>query len=299
MAVISTKHYLWAGNVLILGLVVWSAVGFGMSVLEKQMEGVLPDSGPTEIQRRAVSRKKSLSQYESIIKSNIFGGNADKTPASKPVKSTPGQTTFGNYRLRGTVIDPEQRYVAAILEDTKTGEQHLYRPGDDIDGAKLVRVERSHATLRHDGREIRLEIYMDEGPAAPTRGRPRPTVRTSRTGDSKETIAQDLGDNRYVISRETLSKHLDNLNSFMSSVRIMPYFKDGEAHGFKVAAVRRNSPVSQLGIQRGDIIMSVNDVGVGKPEDLVNLYRQLQQLDTITIDIERRGSPLTLTYSLR
>ena len=92
---------------------------------------------------------------------------------------------------------------------------------------------------------------------------------------------------------------MNNLNSLMSNVVIQPFFKEGQPYGFKVARIKKGSPVDNLGFERGDIVLKVNDNQVGKPEDLISLYNQLQQLEEISVEVERGGSPRTLTYSFR
>ena len=47
------------------------------------------------------------------------------------------------------------------------------------------------------------------------------------------------------------------------------------------------------------MVIRVNDVAVDNAEDLINVYHQLRQLESVTVDIERRGKAVTLAYSLR
>jgi general secretion pathway protein C len=81
-------------------------------------------------------------------------------------------------------------------------------------------------------------------------------------------------------------------------VVIRPVEVEGNS-GFQLASIRRGSIIEKLGFNRGDVIMSVNDVPVGSPEDLFNLYQQMNQLDSANVMVQRRGNPLSLTFTFR
>jgi general secretion pathway protein C len=112
-------------------------------------------------------------------------------------------------------------------------------------------------------------------------------------------LSQPAGPGRYYINREQLGRQMSDLNQLLSTVVIQPNFVAGQAKGLRVAAVKAGSPAGALGIQSGDVLLSVNDVALGSPEDMINMYQQLQQMETITVGLERRGAPLTLTYVFR
>jgi general secretion pathway protein C len=259
------------------------------------------------------TKLQPLSSYEAIAQFNMFGAAPEQTssPSASPKTqdNVPVTDKTGNLRLKGTIVDRANDYGLAILEDIKTREQNLYHPGDRIGNGTLVSVARDSVTLRENGQDTRLMIFDDVTPARPERTSPtppRPEESSEPTGpeppvedEAQEPLAQDMGDNRYVVSREALGDKMDDLSYFMSNVRIQPFFKDGQPHGFKVAAVKAGSPVESLGLKRGDVVLMVNNVTLSKPEDMFNLYRQLQQMDTVTVEVERQGKTETLTYSLR
>ena len=313
---LSTKHYLWLGNLLVLGLIVWSGVSLGMSVLGHGLDVGVHETAPVSSGPGPNIKMRPLSNYEAIAQLNMFGAATDQKtgPAvsEKTTSKVPVTDKTGNLRLKGTIVDRHSTYGLAILEDIKTREQNLYHPGDKIGNSILVSVARDSVTLRENDQEVRLLIFDDDSLSKPEKGsaprRPEPPQKgdppdqpepDGAADQEEEPLVQDLGENRYVVSREALGGKMDDLSYFMSNVRIQPYFKDGEPHGFKIASVKAGSPVEALGIQRGDIVLTVNNVTLSKPDDMFNLYRQLQQMDTVTVEVDRQGQTETLTYSLR
>lgn len=305
---ISTKHYLWMGHLLILGVIVWSGVNLGMTLFAYRLDDWAKEKAPVEISESLVPQSRSLREYENIVRENMFSLQPEKqADTQKPAaESTPAPVVEKRnlvLRLRGTIIGPRPNMSYAILETIKTRKQDLYRIGDQIDGAVLIAVAPEEIHLRRQGTVEKLKIVEPKSAPA-TRSAPRNTPRrtaprATRTKTPESKIARATGRNRFIVSREVLNRDITDLYSLMSQVRVQPYLKNNEPHGFQLSSIRPNGLFYQLGIRNNDVIVKLNGVAVRQPEDIMGLYRQIQELDTVTVEVERRGRPMTLTYSLR
>lgn len=295
---LTTKHYLWIGNLLVMGVVVWSAVSFGLSIYAHRSAPDTAVTGPSDSDGPGRIRTASLTQYEDLSRSGLFG--AQKSAPAPEVAGTPDEPSVvkssGDFRLRGTVAG-DTGYQAAIFENTSTNEQAIYRVGEKVGDAVLVKVDRDGAVIRRDGQEIALDIYEDETASA-GQAPPSPLAPPRPDNDDNGQIARMVGPNSYIIDRDALSRQLNDLNSILSQVVIRPVEVEGGS-GFQLASIRRGSLPEKLGFNRGDIITSINGVPVGSPEDLVNLYQQLGQLDSANVEIQRQGRPVALTFTFR
>ncbi|MEW5723762.1 MAG: type II secretion system protein GspC [Thermodesulfobacteriota bacterium] len=306
---LGAKHYIWAANLLVLGLVIWTGVGLVMSVVDRRLEAGRVGREPASPAQGLAPRALTLADYEAIARHNIFNPRAGKNaPESPAAKAAPARRSAGNLKLKGVIYNEKNSYAAAILEDGATKEQDLYRAGDRIGPAEVVRVGPDWVTIREGGQETKLRLSLDEGPVEVSplpEGEPQalpwsgPETEQPSSGEGEEPIAQAVGPGQWLVSRETLARHMGDLNYFLSNVLIKPHFQDGKPAGFQVASVKNGSPVHLLGFQRGDVIKKVNGVLVANPEDLVNMYHQVQQMETITVDVERSGQELSFTYTLK
>ena len=82
-------------------------------------------------------------------------------------------------------------------------------------------------------------------------------------------------------------------------VRIMPSVKNGKPNGFRITRLSSRSPVSKIGVQRGDILSSVNGTALTGPDTVLSMMTQLNTLNRVVVTVERRGKPVELTYLLR
>ncbi|MEZ4468684.1 MAG: hypothetical protein R3F43_30660 [bacterium] len=80
--------------------------------------------------------------------------------------------------------------------------------------------------------------------------------------------------------------------------RIIPRMEAGKAAGVKLYGIRRRSLAGALGFQNGDAVVRVNGKVIDGPDRLLTLYQELQGEATLTVDLERRGQPMTLHYTL-
>src|SRR5438445_12915992 len=71
----------------------------------------------------------------------------------------------GHARLRLWGVGPQGREARAVIEDTTTHRQELYRVGDQVGGARVAAIDWDRVTLEGDGGEQVLELSPP--PSAP------------------------------------------------------------------------------------------------------------------------------------
>ena len=96
-----------------------------------------------------------LSDYKAITSRNIFNsGNQPvaETPKTEAVDIEKLKETDLKLKLWGTVTGQDKR-AYAVIEDTKSREQNLYRTGDSIQKAVVKLILREKVVLRVDNRD--------------------------------------------------------------------------------------------------------------------------------------------------
>lgn len=68
--------------------------------------------------------------------------------------------------------------------------------------------------------------------------------------------------------------------------------------GIVIIQIAADSPAAQAGLQRGDILLKINDTAVNSYKDLVNALANLKAGDQVTLTITRGGVERTLTATL-
>jgi len=82
-------------------------------------------------------------------------------------------------------------------------------------------------------------------------------------------------------------------------VRILPAYKDGQPEGFKLFAIRPGSLFSLLGMVSGDVVRRINGFEMNTPANALEAYTRLRDANRIDVDLERNGSSIRKSYSVR
>jgi general secretion pathway protein C len=87
-------------------------------------------------------------------------------------------------------------------------------------------------------------------------------------------------------------------NELAKSVRAVPDQVDGEVRGVRLFGIRPKSLPARVGLQNGDVVLRVNDLGVADPEAALEAYEKLRQATTLRVLIDRHGERRALVIDL-
>ena len=228
-----------------------------------------------------------LSTYELILQRNIFDSRGPATgslQAAALAGSTEATARSTNLVLLGTMVAGAQSSALLSIEK-ETALLHLDEelPG----GGRIKQIDRQRVLISwSDGSEQEL-LVSNEAPA----------IGTQTTTNSAQGI-RSAGENRWLISRNEIEKARADLNQLLKSARLEPKIVGGVTQGFLVRMVRSNSLVAKLGIKRGDLIKEVNGVPLDSPEKALQVFQQLREAKKVSVNLLRRGKPLSYSYEV-
>jgi type II secretion system protein C len=313
---LTIKHYLALAQILIAGMIVWSGIHLGMTFLSHRLEDKAQRQTQVRVAPNRAPQPRALAEYKTIVTSNLFSAQQTETAGGESAGDSPDATQAPQrsslLRLKGTIVQNRPEDSFAVLEVAQSGKQGLYRVGDQVEGMEILRVLPEWVEIREGGSVVRLAMSKSgsEG-GAPAVGRPESEAGSAPEGSSmrpgpssagrggEARVARMVGANSYLIDRNSLNEGLTDLSAVMSQVMVQPSIKDGQPHGFQVSSIAPGSLVTELGLRNNDVVVRINGAPIRQPEDVIGFYRQFQQLDTVRLEIERAGRPVTLTYSMR
>lgn len=240
--------------------------------------------------------------YNAIVEGNIFNSKMRGKKPETPVGSDQAMPETAlprvplNQTLLGTMVgNDEESY--AVIEDSKTHEQLLYRVGDLIgEDGKIAKITRNKVVVRRGGENEILEVSL-----FPEENKPVPhAAQTALTpaGPTGNNV-RPAGKNRWVVDRREIENAVDNLPQLLTKARIVPNFSDGKPDGFRIFAITEDSLYSKIGLQNGDILHRVNGIEVKDPQNFMKVFEQLKDESAITVDLVRNNQKETLSYEIR
>jgi general secretion pathway protein C len=219
----------------------------------------------------------------------------------------------GTMRLIGTVVLPGdlERSLAAIVgSDNKAG---LHRGGAEVEGSRIRAIHSDGVVLQNTGVLCRLAMFEVEGPAKKPKLQPaikqrkalakkRGPTADRNAGLSEDEMAegiQKVNDTNYNVSRSMLNKVLDNAGKIIGIAAIAPKMEGGQSIGMEIRGIRPGTLLTNLGIQNGDILESVNGQPLSNPDTALGAYTTLRTADKFNLSIRRGGQSMMINYSLQ
>jgi hypothetical protein len=192
--------------------------------------------------------------------------------------------------LRGTLPD-----IGVLLEDQ--GIQHVILVNESFDVYTLDEVNYREAVfVRGNERVVKDLLYSKETSPPPSRLR----------ASSVPAVQSDLG--RQVIpadpaqgtpgelNRDLIDQLMENPFDELRRVRLRPV-ADGQ--GLQIQWINKDSILAQLGVQKDDVIQSINGIVFRNMGDISNSMNSLMNNDRFDVVVMRNGKSTSLQYQVR
>jgi len=102
----------------------------------------------------------------------------------------------------------------------------------------------------------------------------------------------------YRVSKTDIHYYSKNPNKIWKDIAIAPVKKNGKITGFKVNRIKVNSKMAMLGLKKGDIIIEANNIKLSSFKDAINLYKNINKIDTIALIVLRNNQEKEIIYEI-
>jgi general secretion pathway protein C len=305
-------------GLLVIAFLAWLLSDVTNSLIENSLNRATVAVGekapPAEISEVAKAHPEDY--YGPIIERNIFDSRnliaPEDTAAFGPnrfLNIPEGVAVKSNlpFTLIGTVVYPKPEDSACTIMDDKKVRGY-YKVGDPLQQVTIASIKRKRVEFLNSGvleyieiPEVALEpnkpstLVAGYKGAAGGGGGPEGEggAEGAEGATGSETIVT-VDEGHYIVDRREVESAFDNLNNLLREARVIP-----DKTGFKFVAIKRNSIYSKLGLRRGDVLQRVNGVDIETPEKAFQVFQQLKNQNSITIDLIRNGTGKTIQYEIR
>ncbi|MBT3182598.1 MAG: hypothetical protein HN337_08860 [Deltaproteobacteria bacterium] len=326
------KQYSWVVDILgvlfcSFFLAKISSVYLGKALEVKRSIGVLATAEVSPISRE----KKDLAAYDPIIARNIFdpterakeGSQADEGVVEEEASLT-GEAVLTSLSINvlGVLVvgegrdkrssatiaggssspPPERGRGRGKKKSRSSGGAKVYSVGGDESFApntKLVLIQPDRIEFVNNGRLEYAEVGPDSGAnifGPPVEATTVAAVET-KSGDKKESLIKGDG-GKFTVDKREVDNALQNLDRLYTEIRAVPNFSGNKVSGMKILSVKKGSIFSKLGMKRGDVLQKINGLELDVKKGF-EIFNQLKDKSSITLDLIRQGQPTTLEYEIR
>lgn len=251
--------------------------------LDRRIRADAPDS--------QMPRQQAYAYYAAIAQKDLFHtGQAETPPGARTGAELENlEKTRLNLRLWGTITGTDEK-TYAVIEEKSGSKQALYQEGDTIGQGRIRMILRKKVVLTVNGQDeiLEMEDLADQAGRLPD-GQAQPAPEAADISVSEEPIS---------ISGQQMDEAMQDVSTLMRQVRIRPYFEDGRPGGLMLSGIRSESVFSEMGLESGDIIKSINGRQIRSVEDAMTFYENMQSSGEVELEIERNGSRQILSFQI-
>ncbi len=213
--------------------------------------------------------------------------------------------------LIGTVSGARESGYAILID--KKGTQEVFKTGQSVfEYGILDKVQKDRVHIISGGVPVELLLSdviftkdaARQGEPSASTPRDRPDGRRARVdaagqAEPPASMAKRTADGAYAVDRQRIIRAMENMGDVMTDARFIPNIVEGSAKGFILNEVKGGGLFHSLGLQNGDVLLSVNDFDISSPESALQAFTALKGMDRVQLNVIRDGSNTTLTYQLR
>lgn len=233
-------------------------------------------------------KKEPADAYAVIPQRNLFG-STDKPVAEKKLEtaaSVEGPDLATVLAIKGIVAGTGKDGFVVIEEQGKN-KQQLYKVGNTLAGAKLIKIARRAVTFLVGNKEKILKMAeTNENPLIPARPSLLPAATSGRSSP-------------LVVSRSEIDASMKDMGTMLSQAQIRPFYTDGAPDGFMISNIKPGSIYERLGLVNGDIIQAADNRKLLTADDVTALYNTMKAGSSFMLSVKRGGQQQNLPYIFR
>lgn len=249
---------------------------------------------------------------------DIFGEAPQQLATNETVVSAPIEEetvdTKLNLVLMGVIASSDESAGRAII--AASGQQEMYAPGAELpagNGVTLAKVMDLRVILNNNGRFESLWLYQDSDDprrASIASSYATPEQAAGRSWSDENAVAGDDQQSPVFVDKSPMSDRRGGegpnaedptaeITRNISDVVAMSIHREGgQVVGYKIRPGRNAEQFKAFGLEADDIVTAVNGVPLDNPGKIMEIYKNMSNATSASLEIKRGGSVLSVDIVL-
>jgi len=236
----------------------------------------LPSEGIELNIKKSYQPKYQRVNFHTMIKAEVI---------VKPVEKKKPTTSITNMVLKGLYGTTESAFVIVAMKSAPANTS-IISIDEEYKGFILKSITPDSAIFQKSGKNYILELEKVKKDGAITR-----VKKTKKATINSSEPQRD-------VSRQDIAYYAKNPKQIWRDISIKEVRKSGKITGFRVNKIEPNSRFAALGLQKGDVIIKANNVELKSYRDALNIYNNIDKVDTVEIVVIRDNQEKELIYEI-
>lgn len=176
--------------------------------------------------------------------------------------------------------------------------------GDAINGFVLENGGIDFANFSKNAKLYKVSLYSPKSKSKSFISEVASEPAQPRTKKSVEKPKKELGEVRdagdhKIIDRSLLDHYANNMKDIYKDIGIGEVKNDDNGlEGFRITFVRKSSPFAKLGVERNDVIKSINGQAITSYNAAFGVYKNIKNAENLTLVVKRGNEEMELEYEI-
>jgi len=259
-------------TVVLVVAIAWQLVQLTWLLLERRAP---QDSAELVMAPPPPSATRKGIDVQAIASAHLFGEAKEEQLAPEDAKETQM-----NLVLSAVFAANDPTKGVAVIGDSPQSSK-VYACGAVVrPGTKLHSVYLDRVILERNGQLETLSL-------------PRPS--TAGLAITRSAAAPRPSNNQFADNLRRIAE--TNPTAFTEVVRPQPVFANGVQRGYRVYPGRNRQQFAKLGLQPGDLVLSINGTPLDDPQRGMEIFNTIGTSDRVSVTVERNGQSQELTLN--
>ena len=215
--------------------------------------------------------------------------------APAPTTSTKPAQTAGSIKDIKLLAIYNASDVTVVTVEHKRKTKVLAK-GESINGFVLEGAGSNYAIFSKNAKTYKITLIISsKGDTSIKSAKSSSVSRSSRNKVEGDVI--DAGDHK-IIDRSLIDHYAKNMDDIYKNIGIKEIKKGNVLEGFSISFIRKGSPFAKLGVKRGDVIKAINGQKIDSYNAAFGVYKNISNIDNLTLVIERGKEEMELEYEV-
>ncbi len=217
--------------------------------------------------------------YVSVSLKNIID---TKSPIQKKALHTQEVYSINSLLLKG-VYGSHFHGFAIIAEKRNPLQSIVLRVNENFKGYKLLEIFNTYVLFSKNRQEYVLSLDQ--------KGIPAKVYQT-------QAISHSAREKEYTIHKKDIQDYSEHPEKIWREITINEVRTNGKLQGFRVDGINRNSKIGHLGLRKGDLIISANNISFQSYKNVIDFYNNLNKVSTISLTVLRNNQEQEILYEV-
>jgi general secretion pathway protein C len=202
--------------------------------------------------------------------------------------------------LNGVIVSGVEHFSVALLKDNRSGESLILKIGETLDNFKLIRILDNRIEFQRNNEAFQMYLGQSgifgviQKEAIGSLNKKVSQIKSVAIQTPEETVVTKEYSRSYLEKRI-----LAEWKIILEQTEFSTHTVEGHRRGFKLTKLPEGSLLSELGIQRDDIILELNGEELRDKSLIISLIDRFKNDDRGELTIERNGRLIRYEYVLK